>query len=109
MHQFLFHHFYEVAIARHGMSKHMASLGTFFLSSCMHEFVMAVVCQRVSFYLFFLQMLQVPLIYLGRSPALQRHPVLCNLFFCASMVVGPALLTLLYCRDNVRAATAATA
>ena len=99
VHLFLYHHIYEEIILVYKLRKSYASAFTFFFSSCLHEFALSVISRRIRLYFFFIQMLQVPLIYLGRMSFSKRHPLLSNLLFLASIMIGPPLLCLLYCRE----------
>lgn len=99
VHQFLYHHIYEEMIKAYGFKRSYVSAFTFFFSSCLHEFVLAVVSKKIVMYFFVLQMLQIPLISIGRTNFVKQHPLFSNMFLWASLMVGPPLLSLLYCRD----------
>ncbi|KAJ1964683.1 Sterol O-acyltransferase 2 (Sterol-ester synthase 2) [Dispira parvispora] len=100
VHYFLLRHIYFYSIDTYRMSRRSATFLTFFLSSCLHELVLAMVAGRLRMYLFMLQMAQLPLIYLGRMPLFRRFPVLGNGLFWLGMISGPPLLAVLYCREN---------
>lgn len=99
VHRYLYHHIYEEAMRTYGLSKSYASILTFLFSSCLHEFTMCVVSGKIKFYFFFLQMLQIPLIYFGRLKIFQDRPSFSNMFIWSSLMVGTPLLALLYSRD----------
>jgi hypothetical protein len=107
--------FFIKSINNYKMSKVPATFITFLFSSILHEYFMAVLSRVFRPYLFFLQMLQLPLIYGGRYVKGTR---LGNLFFWYSIVVrrkvfrlcslfsqsnwiqlGPPLLGVLYTRE----------
>lgn len=66
VHHFLLQHVYVSLIFKAGMSKNMASILTFLLSSILHELVMIIVSGKIRGYLFMMQMSQYPLIMIGR-------------------------------------------
>ncbi|TPX42209.1 hypothetical protein SeLEV6574_g05707 [Synchytrium endobioticum] len=102
VHEFLLRHVYLESITTYKLSKNSATLLTFFMSSCLHELVLVVVGKRIRMYLFALQMLQIPLIYLGRIPAVRKQKTLGNVLFWVSMFLGPPLLTVGYCVEHYR-------
>ncbi|KAF9969809.1 hypothetical protein BGZ73_007671 [Actinomortierella ambigua] len=97
VHNFLLRHVYASGIESWHLSKSNAALLTFFLSSCVHELVMMVVTRKVRMYLFFLQMFQLPLIWMGNSKIVRSQPRLANAFFWMGMFCGPPLLGVAYC------------
>ncbi|KAJ1930401.1 Sterol O-acyltransferase 2 (Sterol-ester synthase 2) [Tieghemiomyces parasiticus] len=100
VHHFLLRHIYHYSIDMYKFSRNHATLLTFFLSSCLHELVMIVTVGRVRLYLFGLQMFQLPLIYISRHPVVKNRPLLGNIFFWLSMICGPPMIAVLYCRDH---------
>ncbi|KAJ1973192.1 Sterol O-acyltransferase 2 (Sterol-ester synthase 2) [Dimargaris xerosporica] len=100
VHSFLLRHVYLYSIDTYKMSRNSATLLTFLFSSCLHELVIIMVVGRVRMYLFVLQMLQIPLIYLGRLWVFQKYPLIGNVAFWLGMISGPPMLTVLYCREN---------
>ncbi|KAJ1500455.1 hypothetical protein HMI54_010821 [Coelomomyces lativittatus] len=98
VHAFLRRHVYLESIQTHRLHKSSASYITFFYSSILHELVMVMISKRVLFYLFILQMTQIPLIWFSRTRWIQQNPILANAFFWFSMFSGPPLLAILYCR-----------
>lgn len=101
VHEFLLRHIYLESINTYKLSKQNATFVTFFMSSCLHELAMMMVARRMRFYLFVLQMLQIPLIWMGRHPWVRKRPVLGNAFFWFSMFCGPPLLAACYIREHV--------
>ncbi|KAI8814208.1 MBOAT, membrane-bound O-acyltransferase family-domain-containing protein, partial [Cladochytrium replicatum] len=100
VHEFLLRHVYLESLHSLRMSKTNATLVTFFLSSLMHEAVMAVVGKRVRLYLFGMQMFQLPLIYMARIPAVRKQKLIGNIIFWFGMFLGPPLLAVAYCWEN---------
>ncbi|TPX37431.1 hypothetical protein SmJEL517_g00683 [Synchytrium microbalum] len=88
VHEFLLRHVYLESIQTYKLSKNSATFLTFLMSSCLHELVLVVVGKRIRMYLFVLQMLQIPLIYIGRIPAIRRQKLLGNILFWVSMFLG---------------------
>ncbi|KAJ2963808.1 hypothetical protein NQZ79_g1274 [Umbelopsis isabellina] len=99
VHHFLLRHVYASSMEAYKLTKTNATFLTFFLSSCLHEMVLVIVTRKVRMYLFILQMLQIPLIIIGRHPFIRKRSWLGNVFFWAGMFVGPPLLGILYCRE----------
>ncbi|CAJ0868268.1 10215_t:CDS:2 [Entrophospora sp. SA101] len=99
VHHFLLRHVYQQSIESYKLSKRDATFMTFFLSSLIHELVMVVVAKKIRMYLFFFQMLQLPLIWLGNLKFVKERKWLGNAFFWFGMFVGPPLLGVLYCRE----------
>lgn len=99
VHHFLLRHVYQYSIESYKLSKRDATFMTFFLSSLIHELVMVVVSKKIRMYLFFLQMLQLPLIWLSKLPIIKEKKWLGNAFFWFGLFLGPPLLGILYCRE----------
>ncbi|CAO3662247.1 unnamed protein product [Umbelopsis vinacea] len=99
VHHFLLRHVYASSMEAYKLTKMNATFLTFFLSSCLHELVLVIVTRKIRMYLFILQMLQIPLIVIGRHPIIRKRSWLGNAFFWAGMFVGPPLLGILYCRE----------
>ncbi|KAH8555602.1 MBOAT, membrane-bound O-acyltransferase family-domain-containing protein [Umbelopsis sp. PMI_123] len=99
VHHFLLRHVYASSMEAYKLTKTNATFLTFLLSSCLHELVLVIVTRKVRMYLFVLQMLQIPLIVIGRHPIIRKRSWLGNAFFWACMFVGPPLLGILYCRE----------
>lgn len=81
VHHFLLRHVYAYSISTYKLSKNNATFVTFLLSSLLHELVLIVVTKKFRMYLFAFQMLQLPLIAVGRLPAVKNNKVLGNAFF----------------------------
>jgi sterol O-acyltransferase len=100
VHEFLLRHIYLEAIDSYKLSKHNATFLTFLFSSCLHEFAVAVVARKVKMFFFFLQMTQIPLIWIGRATYIKQKPVLGNVVFWLSLISGLPLLASLYTREE---------
>ncbi|KAJ3493082.1 hypothetical protein NLG97_g4967 [Lecanicillium saksenae] len=61
VHIFLLRHVYHSSISSLKVNKHTATIITFFLSACVHEFIMWCIFKRLRGYLLVLQMCQLPL------------------------------------------------
>ncbi|BFZ64566.1 Sterol O-acyltransferase 2 (Sterol-ester synthase 2) [Saitoella coloradoensis] len=96
VHNFLLRHVYHSSISNMKLSKKRATLLTFFLSSCIHELVMACITRKIRFYLLGFQMLQLPLITMSRSRWFREWKVAGNVFFWFGLFTGPSFLCLLY-------------
>ncbi|KDQ61746.1 hypothetical protein JAAARDRAFT_31224 [Jaapia argillacea MUCL 33604] len=94
VHSFLLRHVY--AETSYKVSKHSAMFLTFLLSAAVHEMVMAVVTQKIRMYLFTMQLIQIPLIYVGRIPAIRRNKLLGNIVFWLGLYAGFPLLCVAY-------------
>ena len=90
---------YLDSIKNYRLSKTSATFVTFLFSSCLHEMIMAVASRQIRLYLFVLQMIQLPLIYVGRMEFVKNHKILANMFFWSTLAIGPPLLSILYCRE----------
>lgn len=99
VHRWLLRHVYAQSISYYKMSKENATHVTFLFSSCLHELVLVIVTRKIRMYLFILQMLQLPLIIIGRSPFIRNRYWLGNTVFWLCMFIGPPLLGILYCRE----------
>ncbi|KZV68234.1 MBOAT-domain-containing protein [Peniophora sp. CONT] len=96
VHNFLLRHVYAPLIDTMGLSRTSAMFGTFLLSACAHELVMAVVSKKLRMYLFTLQLAQIPMIAVGRIPAVRRNKLAGNLFFWIGLFAGFPLLCVAY-------------
>ncbi|KAK9722357.1 Sterol O-acyltransferase 2 (Sterol-ester synthase 2) [Basidiobolus ranarum] len=106
VHLFLLRHVYLNTIETYKLSKKSATYLTFLLSSCLHELVMVIITRRFRPYLFFLQMFQIPLIWLGRRPIVLRYKWLGIAIFWLGIMSGIPLLSVLYCRQLMKEAMA---
>ncbi|SCU89116.1 LADA_0E13762g1_1 [Lachancea dasiensis] len=96
VHKFLLRHVYHSSISFLQLNKLQATLMTFLLSSVVHELAMYVLFRKLRFYLFILQMAQLPLIQLGNSRFLKSKKVLGNAIFWLGICTGPSLMCTLY-------------
>ncbi|CAL1715134.1 unnamed protein product [Somion occarium] len=97
VHTFLLRHVYASTMASYKLSKQSAMFLTFFLSAAAHELVMAVVTKKIRMYLFFMQLAQIPLIAIGRMPAIKKNKLLGNVVFWIGLYAGFPLLCVAYC------------
>ncbi|KAH9840045.1 MBOAT-domain-containing protein [Rhodofomes roseus] len=96
VHTFLLRHVYASAMTSLGLGKNGAMLFTFLLSASAHELVMLIVTQKLRMYLFILQLSQIPLIAIGRLPAIKRNKLAGNVVFWIGLFVGLPLLCVAY-------------
>ncbi|TFK48536.1 MBOAT-domain-containing protein [Heliocybe sulcata] len=94
VHTFLLRHVYAESTYR--VSRTSALFFTFLLSAAVHEMVMAIVTQKIRMYLFTLQLIQIPLIYVGRLPVIKRNKLLGNIVFWLGLYAGFPLLCVGY-------------
>ncbi|KAL5536945.1 ARE2 [Sanghuangporus sanghuang] len=97
VHMFLLRHVYASSISGLKLRKTSAMFITFFISACLHELVMVVVTKKIRMYLFALQLIQIPLIAVGRTPAIKRNKKLGNVVFWVGLYAGFPLLCVAYC------------
>jgi sterol O-acyltransferase len=96
VYNFLLRHVYASAITSYKFSRSRAMFVTFLLSAAVHELVMAVVTHKIRMYLFAMQLIQIPLIAVGRTPAIKRNKRLGNMVFWLSLYAGFPLLCVAY-------------
>ncbi|KAJ3313335.1 hypothetical protein HDV04_002141 [Boothiomyces sp. JEL0838] len=99
VHHFLLRHVFKESMENLKISKQDATFITFFLSSCMHELVFFIIGKRLRMYLFFMQMFQLPLIFLSTLKIFKGRAILGNVFFWFGMYLGPPILTVAYLRE----------
>ncbi|KAI0774762.1 MBOAT-domain-containing protein [Trametes elegans] len=97
VHTFLLRHVYASTMSSYKLTRQSAMFVTFFLSAAAHELVMAVVTKKIRFYLFALQIAQIPLIAIGRIPAIRRNKLFGNIVFWLGLYAGFPLLCVAYC------------
>ncbi|KIM44708.1 hypothetical protein M413DRAFT_442663 [Hebeloma cylindrosporum] len=93
---FLLRHVYAATIMSYRVSRTTAMFVTFLISACAHELVMTVVTRKFRMYLFTLQLIQIPLIVLGRIPAVKRNRLMGNVVFWLGLYAGFPLLCVAY-------------
>ncbi|KAI6884995.1 acyl-CoA/sterol acyltransferase, partial [Hortaea werneckii] len=96
VHNFLLRHVYHSSISTFHLSRNAATFVTFLLSALVHEMCMAIMFKKVRGYLFWMQLLQMPLVMVSRSKLLKGRVVLGNVIFWMGLFVGPSFLTSLY-------------
>ncbi|OSD04816.1 MBOAT-domain-containing protein [Trametes coccinea BRFM310] len=97
VHTFLLRHVYASTMSSYKLTRQSAMFVTFLLSAAAHELVMAIVTKKIRFYLFALQLAQIPLIAVGRIPAIRRNKLLGNIVFWLGLYAGFPLLCVAYC------------
>ena len=96
VHNFLLRHVYHSSISTFHLSRNAATFVTFLLSALVHEMVMAVMFKKVRGYLFWSQLLQMPLVAFSRLKFMRERVILGNVVFWIGLFVGPSFLTSLY-------------
>ncbi|KAI8896577.1 MBOAT, membrane-bound O-acyltransferase family-domain-containing protein [Globomyces pollinis-pini] len=99
VHQFLLRHCYQESMTNLMLSKQEAMLLTFFISSLVHELVVLMLGGKFRFYLFGMQMFQIPLIYISSLKMFKGYELAGNCFFWFGMYIGPPLMTVGYLRE----------
>ncbi len=94
VHAFLFKHVYLWMRQERRIPKYFSIISTFLLSALAHELVIATFTGRMNFVFFAMQMMQIPLIFLGRIPFFKQKPVLGNVFVMACLFIGPSIMLL---------------
>jgi len=84
------------SLQSYNIRKHTASIITFLVSGFLHELIMVLCFRMFTPYLFFSQLLQIPLIMLGRDLKGTRVG---NCYFWFGLMLGVPLLSVLYCRE----------
>lgn len=96
VHNFLLRHVYHSSISAWQVSKPVATLITFFLSSIVHELVMWCIFKKLRGYLLCMQMLQVPLVLLSRTRLLKNRQTLGNVLFWLGIYTGKSAIYFLW-------------
>ncbi|KAF8915988.1 MBOAT, membrane-bound O-acyltransferase family-domain-containing protein [Mucidula mucida] len=96
VHTFLLRHVYASTMASYKLSRSSAMFITFLLSACVHELVMVVVTQKIRMYLFLMQLIQIPLIAISRTPFIRDNKLLGNVVFWLGLYAGFPLLCVAY-------------
>ncbi|KAH9995541.1 MBOAT, membrane-bound O-acyltransferase family-domain-containing protein [Russula vinacea] len=96
VYNFLLRHVYASTITSYQFSRSRAMFVTFLLSAAAHELVMAVVTKKIRMYLFAMQLIQIPLIAVGRTSVIKRNNLLGNTVFWLGLYAGFPLLCVAY-------------
>ncbi|KAG9313059.1 MBOAT, membrane-bound O-acyltransferase family-domain-containing protein [Chiua virens] len=97
VHQFLLRHVYASSLAAYpSLSRTGAMFVTFLLSAAVHELVMVIVTRKLRLYLFFMQLVQIPLIMVSRAPVIKRNKLVGNIVFWLGLYAGFPLLCVAY-------------
>ncbi|KAF8548937.1 MBOAT-domain-containing protein [Imleria badia] len=97
VYQFLLRHVYASSLASYpSLTRTGAMFVTFLLSAAAHELVMVVVTRKLRLYLFFMQLVQIPLILVSRAPVLKQNRLMGNVVFWLGLYAGFPLLCVAY-------------
>jgi len=96
VHAWLHRHIFIELKKNFGYSNEFSAFITFLVSSIFHEFILILTFRLIMPYLFLSQMLQIPLIMIGKK---LKGTSQGNFFFWAGIIVGIPLLSTLYCRE----------
>ncbi|KAJ7066541.1 MBOAT, membrane-bound O-acyltransferase family-domain-containing protein [Mycena amicta] len=96
VHTFLLNHVYASTMASYRLSRGAAMFITFLLSACVHELVMVVVTRKFRFYIFLMQLIQIPLIMVSRLPVIKQNKLMGNMVFWLGLFAGFPLLCVGY-------------
>jgi sterol O-acyltransferase len=99
VHAWLHRHIFLELKKNFNYSNEFSAFITFLVSSIFHEFILILTFRLVMPYLFLSQMLQIPLIMIGKK---LKGTSQGNVFFWAGIIVGIPLLSTLYCREYFR-------
>ena len=93
VHNFARRHIYGASRGA-SMSRPVATLLTFLISSAAHEVIMGCITRKFRGYGFGLMMLQMPLVMLQRMPGIRDRKLLKNVLFWISIILGLSLVSL---------------
>ncbi|CCH61933.1 hypothetical protein TBLA_0F04000 [Henningerozyma blattae CBS 6284] len=96
VHKFLLRHVYHSSISFLSLSKGQATFMTFFISAIVHELTMYVIFKKLRCYLFFFQMLQLPLVIICNTKYLKDKAVMGNVIFWIGICTGPSIMCTMY-------------
>ena len=96
VHLFLHKHVYQEAITEYNWKPKSARNLTFLLSALCHEFLAALICRRITPYLFSLMMFQLPLILMTKF---MRSKYFGLYLLWTGIITGPPLLLTLYAKS----------
>ena len=90
------HHFFRrhvYSASRGSMSRPIATVVTFMISSLAHELVMGCITRKFRGYGFGMMMMQMPIVMVQRLPAVRKRTLLNNVLFWCSMISGLSLVS----------------
>ncbi|CAR66406.1 DEHA2F24222p [Debaryomyces hansenii CBS767] len=96
VHKFLLRHVYHSSISVLKLNNSRAILGTFILSSLVHELVMFVIFNRLRGYLLVMQMSQLPLVALCNTRFMKNRKVLGNVMCWFGFISVPSMICTFY-------------
>lgn len=91
------HHFFRrhvYSASRGSMSRPIATVVTFMISSLAHELVMGCITRKFRGYGFGMMMMQMPIVMVQRLPGVRERTLLNNVLFWCSMILGLSLVSL---------------
>lgn len=91
VHQFLNRHVYSAS--RTTLSRPVATVITFLISSLAHELVMGCITRKFRGYGFVAMMMQMPIVMIQRSPLMAKRKLLNNILFWCSIILGLSLVS----------------
>lgn len=92
VHHFFRRHVYSASRGAN-LSRPLATVITFLVSALAHELVMGCITKKLRGYGFFAMMLQMPLVMMQRTPWMKNKPLLNNVLFWCSMILGLAMVS----------------
>jgi diacylglycerol O-acyltransferase 1 len=109
VHHWMIRHLYYPSI-RLGVSKKYAVYLAFFFSAVMHEFIISIPFQRISFHAFLGMLLQAPLVPITRKlNALFNNPSIGNIFFWMTFcIIGQPIGIIMYYYESWDMASSAS-
>ncbi|KAL1297161.1 hypothetical protein AAFC00_004737 [Neodothiora populina] len=94
VHHFFRRHVYSASL--NTMSRPVATIITFLISSIAHELVMGCITRKFRGYGFVAMMLQMPIVMVQRSKWIRKRTLLNNVLFWVSMILGLSMMCALY-------------
>ncbi|KAF1350971.1 sterol O-acyltransferase 1 [Delphinella strobiligena] len=94
VHHFFRRHVYSASL--NTMSRPVATIITFLISSLAHELVMGCITRKFRGYGFVAMMLQMPIVMIQRSRWIRNRTLLNNILFWCSMILGLSMMCALY-------------
>lgn len=91
VHHFFRRHVYSASL--NTMSRPVATIITFLISSLAHELVMGCITRKFRGYGFVAMMLQMPIVMVQRSPWIRKRTLLNNVLFWCSMILGLSMVS----------------
>ncbi|EGV65160.1 hypothetical protein CANTEDRAFT_113635 [Yamadazyma tenuis ATCC 10573] len=96
VHKFLLRHVYHSSISTIRLNSFQASIFTFVLSSLVHELVMFCIFRTFRGYLLLLQMSQLPMMMIAKTPLMKGRKTLGIVVCWVGFISGPSIICTLY-------------